>query len=1137
MSGETGRNGDVNGSTADVSTNGGTGCPFLNGGSNEPTSRYASRPFVLKNLLEGSTMTDTLHQKAVGTVPCDQKTCLGSIYMPSNDDVPPGEMRPKEEVKKHATVFLNEYYTSLKKQNSESHVQRLKQVISEIDQTSTYELDIKELEFGARLAWRNAPRCNGRIQWKKLTLFDCRHVETASDMFGCITRHIQYATNKGNLRSTITIFPHKKSAMSEYRVWNSQLVRYAGYRQKDGTVIGDPASVELTEVCKKLGWKGYGGHFDIIPMVLSAPGQPPELFEIPKDIVLEVPITHPHYPIDKLGLKWYAIPAVANMMLDIGGLQFTACPFSGWYNATEIGARNFTDTCRYNLMKPAAELCGFDTSNMATLWKDKIAVELTVAVIHSFQKSGVTIVDHHSSAETFMKHIKDEEKLRGGCPTDWVWVVPPLTGGIMPMFHQEFLNYKLRPSYEYQPDPWKYLPNAKLQNENESEGKGYPKRRFKDVVKAVKFSSSMMSRAMEKRSKATILYATETGKSEKFANTLNEILLFAFDSKVVCMEDYDVSDLPHEQCVIIVTSTFGNGESPDNGRSFQDGLEAMIAETASSSLSTESLEILTNVRFAVFGLGSRAYPNFCSFAHIVKRLLKSLGGEEIHETGEGDELCGQESSFNEWAAGAFKAACDSFGIYDVDMKAAISSIASSAKDWKKGLFRLSKTPVGNESIPEALSKLHRKKVVPAKCISVQNLQSSQSDRVTNLVKIDRCGHDEIMYKAGDHLSVYPTNEKVLVDALLDRVICDVGYDDCVTMEIKEVDKWVQSNKIPFVTTLRQMITSYLDITSPPSPKLLAVFSEEATNEEEKYELELLSTDNDKYEDWSHANYPNIVEVLEKFKSVACDVTMLINHLPLLNPRHYSISSSQDLHPSEVHVTVALVSYEIKGNTHNGVCSYYLSNLKPNDVVYCNIRKASSFYLPTDRSSPVIMIGPGTGIAPFRSFWQQALFEHTENKDSVKRDMTLYFGCRNSKHDDIYAKETTELVNQKILSSVRTAYSREENLPKTYVQQILHQDMEKVGETILDKQGHVYVCGDVTMASDVSKMITKILQEYAALSDEEAKQFISELRTSKRYHEDIFGVTLKVKEVTEKVRKGSKRLRKQKTLTKQLTLNS
>ncbi|CAL1546256.1 unnamed protein product, partial [Lymnaea stagnalis] len=286
-------------------------------------------------------------------------------------------------------------------------------------------------------------------------VFDARHVLTARGMFEAICKHIKYGTNNGKLRSSITIFPKRLESRPDFRVWNSHLIRYAGYKMDNGTVIGDPANLTFTEQCIKLGWKPKYGKFDVLPLVLSAAGADPEVFEIPPNLVLEVKIEHPQYPwFAELGLKWHALPGVAGMLFDCGGIEFPACPFNGWYMGTEIGARNFCDTNRYNITEIVAEKLNLNTENIASLWKDRVILEVNIAVLHSFQSSGVTITDHHSASESFIKHMENEYKLRGGCPGDWVWVVPPLGGSSLEVFHQEMLLYKLKPSYEYQEDAW-----------------------------------------------------------------------------------------------------------------------------------------------------------------------------------------------------------------------------------------------------------------------------------------------------------------------------------------------------------------------------------------------------------------------------------------------------------------------------------------------------------------------------------------------------------------------------------------------------------------------------------------------------------------------------------------------------------
>ena len=272
-----------------------------------------------------------------------------------------------------------------------------------------------------------------------------------------------------------------------------------------------------------------------------------------------------------LNLKWFAVPSAANMIFDCGGLEFTAAPFNGWYTAPEIGARNLTDLSRYNLMKPIAEAFGYDVSNNATLWKDKVMVELTAAVLDSYNKTGVTISDHHTAAETFIKHMKEEEKVRGGCPADWIWIVPPISASATPVFHQEMLLYHLRPSFEYQPDAWKDVHVEKkdikvLRSE------------LKSAFLAATFTSCLMKKALAKRNSVSILYATETGKSETFAKKLHLLFSQAFDSKVECMLDYDFKKVTNEKFIIVLSSTFGNGEAPDNGKDFGKSLYKLLQQ-------------------------------------------------------------------------------------------------------------------------------------------------------------------------------------------------------------------------------------------------------------------------------------------------------------------------------------------------------------------------------------------------------------------------------------------------------------------------------------------------------------------------------------------------------------------------------
>ncbi|KAJ1063237.1 hypothetical protein K5549_013102 [Capra hircus] len=1228
----------------------------------------------VKNWELGSITYDTLCAQSQQDGPCTPRRCLGSLVLPRKLQTRPSQgPPPAEQLLSQARDFINQYYSSIKRSSSQAHEERLQEVEAEVASTGTYHLRESELVFGAKQAWRNAPRCVGRIQWGKLQVFDARDCSSAQEMFTYICNHIKYATNRGNLRSrprvssAITVFPQRAPGRGDFRIWNTQLVRYAGYRQQDGSVRGDPANVEITEVgtgrgeggtqpmwrsqrwargdemggpsqrgdhgggheetrwgdpanveitevgtgrgeggpanvetselCIQHGWAPGNGRFDVLPLLLQAPDEAPELFVLPPELVLEVPLEHPTLEwFAALGLRWYALPAVSNMLLEIGGLEFPAAPFSGWYMSTEIGTRNLCDPHRYNILEDVAVCMDLDTRTTSSLWKDKAAVEINLAVLHSFQLAKVTIVDHHAATVSFMKHLENEQKARGGCPADWAWIVPPISGSLTPVFHQEMVNYVLSPAFRYQPDPWKG---------SAAKGAGITRKKtFKEVANAVKISASLMGTLMAKRVKATILYASETGRAQSYAQQLGRLFRKAFDPRVLCMDEYDVVSLEHEALVLVVTSTFGNGDPPENGESFAAALMEMSGPYNSSPRPEQhkSYKIRFNSvscsdplvsswrrkrkessntdsaggpgdpqvrgprrgglcrgvgaasclgtrgedegacpdgswypRFCVFGLGSRAYPHFCAFARAVDTRLEELGGERLLQLGQGDELCGQEEAFRGWAKAAFQASCETFCVGE-EAKAAAQDIFSPKRSWKRQRYRLSTQAEGLQLLP-GLIHVHRRKMFQATVLSVENLQSSKSTRATILVRLDTAGQEGLQYQPGDHIGICPPNRPGLVEALLSRVEDPPPPTESVAVEQLEKGSpggpppsWVRDPRLP-PCTLRQALTFFLDITSPPSPRLLRLLSTLAEEPSEQQELETLSQDPRRYEEWKWFRCPTLLEVLEQFPSVALPAPLLLTQLPLLQPRYYSVSSAPSAHPGEVHLTVAVLAYRTQdglGPLHYGVCSTWLSQLKTGDPVPCFIRGAPSFRLPPDPYVPCILVGPGTGIAPFRGFWQERLHD-IESKGLQPAPMTLVFGCRCSQLDHLYRDEVQDAQERGVFGRVLTAFSREPDSPKvrdpegagTYVQDILRTELAaEVHRVLCLERGHMFVCGDVTMATSVLQTVQRILATEGGMELDEAGDVIGVLRDQQRYHEDIFGLTLRTQEVTSRIRTQS-----------------
>jgi nitric-oxide synthase, bacterial len=328
---------------------------------------------------------------------------------------------------------------------------RLRQVRAEIAETGTYTHTAEELAYGARVAWRNSSRCIARLYWPTLELRDCRWARTAQDIVAELFAHLRLATNGGQIRSYISVFAPSTPGRPAARLWNDQLIRYAGYRHADG-VVGDPHYVDFTTAVTAFGWTGTGGPFDVLPLVVETPDDGPRLFRLPADTVLEVPIDHPEYHwFTELGLRWHAVPAIANMRLEIGGVSYPLAPFNGWYMGTEIGARNLADTDRYNMLGTIAHRLGLHMSSERTLWRDRALLELNRAVLYSFERHRVRISDHHSESRRFLVHLDREQRAGRIVPADWSWIVPPISGSATPVFHRYYQTADLRPNFYLDP--------------------------------------------------------------------------------------------------------------------------------------------------------------------------------------------------------------------------------------------------------------------------------------------------------------------------------------------------------------------------------------------------------------------------------------------------------------------------------------------------------------------------------------------------------------------------------------------------------------------------------------------------------------------------------------------------------------
>lgn len=316
---------------------------------------------------------------------------------------------------------------------------RLAAGVREYGERGTFTHTTAELEFGARVAWRQANRCIGRLYWRSLVVRDRRHIQRADAVAHECIEHLRLATNQGRIRPVITIFAADEPGRTAPRIRNDQLIRYAGYHTADGGMLGDPQYAAFTQWVHELGWSGKGTAFDVLPLVVETRTDGIALFDLPEDAVCEVELHHPDYPwFSDLGLRWHAVPAIATMPLRLGGLTYHTAPFNGWYMATEIACRNLVDPDRYDMLPTIGRRLGLDVGNDRSLWQDRALVELNRAVLSSFDRAGVKIADHHGESERFMAFVAKEHRA-GRVPTaEWSWVVPPMSAASLPIYHDYY---------------------------------------------------------------------------------------------------------------------------------------------------------------------------------------------------------------------------------------------------------------------------------------------------------------------------------------------------------------------------------------------------------------------------------------------------------------------------------------------------------------------------------------------------------------------------------------------------------------------------------------------------------------------------------------------------------------------------
>ncbi|XP_033154716.1 NADPH--cytochrome P450 reductase [Drosophila mauritiana] len=593
-----------------------------------------------------------------------------------------------------------------------------------------------------------------------------------------------------------------------------------------------------------------------------------------------------------------------------------------------------------------------------------------------------------------------------------------------------------------------------------------------------------------------VFYGSQTGTGEEFAGRLaKEGIRYRLKGMVADPEECDMEELLQlkdidNSLAVFCLATYGEGDPTDNAMEFYEWITSGDVD-------------LTGLNYAVFGLGNKTYEHYNKVAIYVDKRLEELGANRVFELGLGDDDANIEDDFITWKDRFWPAVCDHFGIEGGGEEVLIRQ------------YRLLEQP---EVQPD---RIYTGEIARLHSIQNQRPPFDAKNPFLAPIKVNRelhkgggrsCMHIELSidgskmrYDAGDHVAMFPVNDKSLVEKL--GQLCNADLDTVFSLINTDTDS---SKKHPFPcpTTYRTALTHYLEITAIPRTHILKELAEYCTDEKEKELLRSMASispeGKEKYQSWIQDACRNIVHILEDIKSCRPPIDHVCELLPRLQPRYYSISSSAKLHPTDVHVTAVLVEYKTPtGRINKGVATTYLKNKQPQGSeevkVPVFIRK-SQFRLPTKPETPIIMVGPGTGLAPFRGFIQERQFLRDEGK--TVGESILYFGCRKRSEDYIYESELEEWVKKGTLN-LKAAFSRDQG-KKVYVQHLLEQDADLIWNVIGENKGHFYICGDAkNMAVDVRNILVKILSTKGNMSEADAVQYIKKMEAQKRYSADVW----------------------------------
>ena len=548
--------------------------------------------------------------------------------------------------------------------------------------------------------------------------------------------------------------------------------------------------------------------------------------------------------------------------------------------------------------------------------------------------------------------------------------------------------------------------------------------------------------------KIAVLYGSQSGTAEGAARKVaKELKEKGHVASLHSLEGYTPAALFSEKYAIFIASTYGEGEAPESARPFYE------------QLCLEHFPCCENLSYAVLALGDSSYEHFCKFGIDLDNKLASLAGTRICERIDCD--VDLDESFARWK-GALHTQIDEI-VANRPARTAPSSSASIS---------------GTNALPMATGPSHtRENPYLAQLVDKRALTCDVSSKLTLHLALNILGSD-ISYEAGDACGVVPQNDSRLVEEILHIL----KFDGQIVVQLSKAGTTTLYdallNHLQITRLTRKMLEAYATIGQCQNLFGLLVPEQQAHLEKYTYDR-------------------GLIDLLHDYPGVLRDPADLVAMLPKLSPRLYSISSSPRAHAGEIHTTVAVVRYRSHNRDRGGVCStLFADRTNTGESLPVYIQPNKRFRLPSDPSKPIIMIGPGTGIAPFRAFLhERRALNHTGRN-------WLFFGERSAATDFLYKEELQSMHQDGHLTRLDTAFSRDQDR-KIYVQDRM---LEQSAELFrwLEEGASLYVCGDASrMAKDVDASLRAVIQKQSNCTQEAATEYVHLLKDQQRYHRDVY----------------------------------